>query len=497
MQDSKDLELIIKSQIPIVVIETYEESRALELLNRIAIKNAQLLQAWSITDGLRPVGLSLAAHEETIVEPEEALKAIKASKAPTIYALCDLHPFLTEDNPKNIRYLKDIALAYTHTAKTIVLISHEIILPPELKRYTAHFQLALPDDEQIMGIIRDEAKCWSDANHNARVKTDNVTLGKIVNNLKGLTHNEVRTVVRGILQDGVIDQNDIPDVNKAKFELLDMESILSYEYNTEKFSDVGGFNALKQWMLDRKKSFMPDAGTATPAIQDAPKGILLLGVQGSGKSLAAKAVAGYWGLPLLRLDMAALYNKYIGETERNLREALKMADSLAPCVLWVDEIEKGIGDDSSDAGTSQRILGTLLTWMAERKSRVFIVATSNNIEHLPPELVRKGRFDEIFFVDLPDAAVRETIFSIHLTKRNLDVQMFDIKQLAQLTEGFSGAEIEQAIVSAIYRASANQRALDTMLVAEEIHKTRPISVVMAEQIEQLRDWAKDRTVPAN
>jgi SpoVK/Ycf46/Vps4 family AAA+-type ATPase len=499
MQDSNDLELIIKSQTPIVVIETYEEGRALELLNRIAVKNAQMLQAWSITEGLRPVGITLVQDDQqTILEPEEALKAIKNSRAPSIYVLCDMHPFLSDEHPKNIRFLKDIALTYGHTPKTIVLISHAITPPAELKHYTAHFQLSLPSDEQIMAIIREEAKLWSDANRNAKVKTDSVTLDKLVNNLRGLTHNDVRMLVRRIVNDGVIDQDDIPEVSKAKFQLLDMDGVLSFEYNTEKFSNIGGLETLKQWLLERKKIFLGDTnGNAASTEQDAPKGILLLGVQGSGKSLAAKAVAGYWGLPLLRLDMAALYNKFIGETERNLREALKMADTMAPCILWMDEIEKGIARDNSDTGTSQRILGTLLTWMAERKSKVFIVATSNNISDLPPELIRKGRLDEIFFVDLPDAAIRESIFKIHLAKRGLDANTFDTRTLAELSEGFSGAEIEQAVVSAIYRASANNIAATTELVTEEIHKTKPISVVMSEQVEQLREWAKDRTVAAN
>jgi SpoVK/Ycf46/Vps4 family AAA+-type ATPase len=223
---------------------------------------------------------------------------------------------------------------------------------------------------------------------------------------------------------------------------------------------------------------------------------LLLGVQGGGKSLAAKAVAGLWGLPLMRMDVGALYNKYHGETERNLREALKLADAMSPCVLWLDEIEKGMSQDGNDNGVSQRLLGTLLTWMAERTTRVFIVATSNDISRLPPELIRKGRLDEIFFVDLPDEAVRQDIFSIHLSKRYCDPQQFDLGQLAVATDGFSGSEIEQAIVAALYASSAETRVLDTATLLKEIAATSPLSVVMAEQITRLRLWAADRTIPA-
>jgi SpoVK/Ycf46/Vps4 family AAA+-type ATPase len=223
---------------------------------------------------------------------------------------------------------------------------------------------------------------------------------------------------------------------------------------------------------------------------------LLLGVQGGGKSLAAKAVAGLWGIALLRLDIGALYNKFHGETERNLREALKLADAMSPCVIWLDEIEKGMAQDGNDNGVSQRLLGTLLTWMAERKTKVFIVATSNDIAKLPPELIRKGRLDEIFFVDLPDVEVRKDIFIIHINKRNMVASEFDVRKLANATNGFSGSEIEQAIVAAMYTAAANAQKLTTDILLQEILNTSPLSVVMAEKIAQLRLWAADRTIPA-
>ncbi|MEJ2202280.1 MAG: AAA family ATPase, partial [Desulfuromonadaceae bacterium] len=227
-----------------------------------------------------------------------------------------------------------------------------------------------------------------------------------------------------------------------------------------------------------------------------PKGIMLLGVQGCGKSMAAKVVAGAWGVPLLRLDLGAVYNKFYGESERNIRESLQTAEALAPCVLWLDEIEKGLGTSADDGGTSKRVLGTLLTWMAERQGRVFIVATANDIQALPPELIRKGRLDEIFFVDLPDVSVRREVFTIHLQKRQLDPETFDLPALVAASAGFSGAEIEQAIVAGLYSVIGGEGQLDSALLLSELAATRPLAVVMSEQISALRAWAAGRTVPA-
>jgi SpoVK/Ycf46/Vps4 family AAA+-type ATPase len=263
--------------------------------------------------------------------------------------------------------------------------------------------------------------------------------------------------------------------------------------DTAAFADVAGLDQLKQWLARRREVFL---ATAPPAGLDPPKGVLLLGVQGAGKSLAAKAAAGTWGVPLLRLDFGTLYNKYYGESERNLREALKSAERMAPCVLWTDEIEKGISTERDEGGPARRMLGTLLTWMAERNSRVFLIATANDIQSLPPELLRKGRFDEIFFVDLPNTEARSRIFEIHLRKRGQDAGRFQLAELVELSEGYSGAEIEQAVVSALYRAHAEGKPLEAAHIASEIQATRPLSVLMAEDIVSLRAWAAERTVPA-
>lgn len=493
MQDVNELKLLVDTRIPLVVIETFEEKKALDVLIQVASKHGRDLYRWSVSDGLTQVsfGPQLVSKSAEFSAAEEVLKHIKTQYRAGIYVLCDMHPFLT-DQPQVVRLLKDIALNHFAVPHTLVFLSYQLRLPPELSRYSTSYTLTLPDDDKIMEIVREEAKDWSERHANARVKTDNITLQKLVDNLQGLSASDVRRLVRSaIWNDGAITDDDLPRINKAKFALLDMEGVISFEQQTESFSQVGGLSNLKRWLHTRREAFTDEASKL-----DRPKGILLLGIQGGGKSLAAKAVAGMWGLPLMRMDVGALYNKFHGETERNLREALKLADAMAPCVLWFDEIEKGMAQDSNDNGVSQRLLGTLLTWMAERRTKVFIVATSNNISQLPPELIRKGRLDEIFFVDLPDQTVRKDIFAIHLRKRDCKEDLFNLEQLATAAQGFSGSEIEQVIIAALYSTSAEDKPLTTELLLREIAATSPLSIVMAEQITQLRLWAADRTVPA-
>lgn len=493
MQDVNELKLLLDSRIPLVVMETFEEKKALDVLMRVADKHGRDLHRWSVTDGLTRInfGPQLVPKGSELNNVEAALSHIKTQTQPGIYALCDIHPFL-ESQPQVVRLLKDIALNHFAMPHTLVFLSYQLRLPPELSRYSTSYSLSLPSDDKIMEIIREEAKDWSDRHAGARVKTDNITLKKLLNNLQGLSVSDVRRLVRiAIWSDGELSEMDVHAINKAKFALLNMEGVMSFEPDLQNFDQVGGLSNLKRWLLSRREAFVADDSAL-----DMPKGILLLGVQGGGKSLAAKAVAGLWGLALLRLDIGALYNKFHGETERNLREALKLADAMSPCVLWLDEIEKGMAQDGNDNGVSQRLLGTLLTWMAERRTKVFIVATSNDISRLPPELIRKGRLDEIFFVDLPELEVRKDIFAIHLNKRNLLASEFDLAKLANASQGFSGSEIEQAVVAAMYTAAANGQRMNTETLLQELHSTSPLSVVMAEQIAQLRLWAADRTIPA-
>ena len=490
--DIHDLGLVLDSKVKLVLIESWDERRVLETLTGLAVRRGLSLFTWSITAGLRRgdfVGEAFA--ESNSQEPEAALRLIKADPQASLYVMCDLHPFL-DDNPKLVRLLKEVAMADAAHAPTLVLVSHACKLPPEVQRYAARFNLALPGEDELLAIVREEAARWSERNRNRRVRTDNRTLQQVVKNLRGMSHAEARLLARNLIcDDGAITQEDLPELNKTKFELLDLDGVLSYEHDTARFADVGGLANLKRWLGERQHMFFAGQGV------DIPKGMLLVGVQGSGKSLAAKAVAGLWGLPLLRLDFGCLYNKFFGETERNLREALALAEQMSPCVLWVDEIEKGLASGDQDGGVSQRVLGTLLTWMAERKSSVFMVATANVIDRLPPELVRKGRFDELFFVDLPEPEIRAEIFRIHLQRRELEPSAFDLVQLAAASDGFSGAEIEQVVVSALYAAQAQQQAVDNGTLLRGIQATSPLSVIMAERLAELRAWARGRTVSAN
>lgn len=493
MQETSDINQIMDASIPLVVIETYEEKKAEDLLLRVARQREARLARWSLTDGLSTLGFGpqLAAKETRLNEPVELLRHIKTANEACIYILCDFHPFLS-DQPEVVRLIKDIALNHLAVPNTLIFLSYRLALPKELSRYASTFTMALPNDEHIMQVVREEARRWSQKHGDTRIRTDNITLKKLVASLQGMSASDIQRLVRAaIWDDGAISLDDLPKLNRSKFQMLDLEGIVSFEQEVDSFASVGGLHNLKQWLEYRR-----DAFTSSDHVADRPKGVLLLGVQGGGKSLAAKAIAGMWGLALLRLDMAALYNKYIGETERNLRKALQLADAMSPCVLWMDEIEKAMSPDGGDSGVAQRLLGTLLTWMAERPSRVFIVATSNDISRLPPELIRKGRMDEIFFVDLPNAQVRQDIFTIHLQKRSLNPNDFDLEQLAVASTGFNGAEIEQAIVAGLFQAGTEARALDTSALLAACANTSPLSVVMAEQIAGLRSWAADRTVPA-
>jgi len=489
MSDLKDLELILQSSTPLVLVETHEERRVVGLFKRLMITLNKPLFSWSVTEGLQRIDMDLGIQKHN-AEPEKILRQIKSTNVSGIYLLLDFHPYL--DEHINQRLLKEIAQNFVNNGHHIVLISPELELADDLQRYTAVFRLAMPDNDKLLAIIKETASVWSMQNNKKKVKTDSKTLERLVKNLSGLSETDVRRLARKVIfDDGAITEDDLPAVMKAKYELLGRDGVLSFEYETERFADVGGMLELKRWLDIRKKVFFDNDSKLKP-----PKGIMLLGVQGCGKSLMAKSVAGLFGTPLLRLDFGAIYNKFFGESEKNLRQSLATAELMSPCVLWVDEIEKGLATGENDGGTSRRILGTLLTWMSDNKAPVFVVATANSIDQLPPELIRKGRFDEIFFVDLPALDVRSDILKIHVEKRKLFLRDEDYLHLAGLAEGFAGAELEQVVVSALYSAHAAQKTLMADMIAEEITRTRPLSVVMEEKINALRAWAADRTVPA-
>ena len=493
MDGRRDLEIILRSRTPIVIIETRDEARILELLQSITIAGAvreyMPLFRWTVTDGLQRIDIALEPQPLNS-EPGDVLKHIRAVTKPGIYVLLDFHPFL--EDPVHVRLIKDICIRYREIPRQIVLISHTVKLPSELDSFSARFDMALPTEKERRKIVQRVADEYTNEHPGSRVKADSRAYEMLIRNLAGLTYSDTEQLARNaVFIDGAITKSDLPGVMQAKYELLNRGGALQFEYDTAKFSDVGGLLRLKDWLSRRKSVFRGDESAAH---LDSPKGILLLGVQGCGKSLAAKATAGIFGVPLLRLDFGAIYDKYHGETERKLRESLKTADVMSPCVLWIDEIEKGIAGRGGETGTTQRVLGTFLTWMAEKNSQVFVVATANDISALPPELVRKGRFDEIFFVDLPGKKVRASILAIHLTRRDQNLSNFEIEPLAEAMQGFSGAEIEQAVVAAFYAAHALKEDLKTRHILHEVEQTRPLSVVMREQIHAMRTWADGRTV---
>jgi SpoVK/Ycf46/Vps4 family AAA+-type ATPase len=494
----RELEALLRSRVPLIVIETRDEARALQLLtalcSRLTAGTHTPLFQWTVTDGLRRLDIDLGGAQRHNAEPPEVLKSIRASDKAGIYVLLDFHPFLPD--PIHVRLLKDICQNYSKVARTVVLLSHEVVLPRELEHFAARFKLAFPDRGERQMIVEQVASEWTKTT-GGRVKVDRKSLELLVENLAGLSTGDTERLARqAIFDDGALQLTDLPAVMQAKYELLNRSGVLAFEYDTAKFADLGGMTRLKEWLKQRRPAFDGSSTTAAARL-DPPKGLLLLGVQGCGKSVAARAAAGIFGVPLLRLDFASIHNKYIGESERNLRETLATADVMAPCVLWIDEIEKGISTGEGDSGTSRRLLGTFLTWLADKKSKVFVVATANDISALPPELIRKGRFDEIFFVDLPNAAVRATILTIHSQKRGVTLSDTHVGQLAQACDGFSGAEIEQAIVSAVYSAHATDETVNAAHVLQEIKATRPLSIVMSERIGELRAWATERTVSAD
>jgi hypothetical protein len=488
--DLHDLELLLRTHTPIVLIESVEEPRVLTLFAGLAVRLAEPAYRWSLTDGLRRLDLD-ADGEQRLTEPTQLLRYVRSGGGRGLYLLLDFHPFLTD--PLNLRLIKEIAQGHAELPRTLVLVSHALEVPGELRHLCARFELRLPDRNRILALIREEAQAWRQGGARPGLRAAREAVDQLSRNLIGVTESDARRLIRNAIRnDGAITAEDVEEVKRAKYELLSPEGIITYEYDTRSFADLAGLANLKAWVDRRRGPFLDPARS-----RDHPKGIVLLGVQGGGKSLAAKAVAGRLGVPLLRLDFGALYDKYIGETEKNLRRALATADLMEPCCLWMDEVEKGVSTGSEDDGVGRRVLGTLLTWMAERRSRVFLVATANDVSRLPPELIRKGRVDEVFFIDLPDAEVRAEIFAIHLRGRGLEPADFDLGRLARASEGFTGAGIEQAVVSALYAGEAETRPPDTESLLAELDRTQPLSVLMKGPIQALRAWAQGRTVPAH
>ena len=483
------LERLARANCPMVVSECADLDWIETLATRLGDTLERPAFRWSLAGGLVPLCLK-GAGNASLRKPADVITYLGGQNSiPSIVVLTDIAAALDSDEIQSA--LRDLARDVDKHGHLLILTTFGEALPAALRPYASPYDPGLPNSDQLREVIVEEANFWGTRNHK-RVKASRTAIDAVVRIVLGLTRAEARKIIRIAIADGVLDDADLPGLLAGKHEILSAGGVLSFEPHSEKLANVAGMGQLKSWLELRKLPFLADRA---PKGLDRPKGLLLLGVQGAGKSLSAKAVAGTWGVPLLKLDMGALYNKYHGETERNLRDSLRAADVMAPCVLWIDEIEKGLAGDSED-GLSRRVMGTLLTWMAERKSRTFLVATANDISLLPPELLRKGRFDEIFFVDLPNAQVRSDAFGIHLKRREFDPSAFDLGMLSEVTEGFTGAEIEQVVVSGAYAAVAASGDLTTDLLIHSAKSTVPLSVTRRGDLLALREWARERTVPA-
>lgn len=464
-----------------------------ELLRDVAAELSVPLFVWSVTTGLaRKGGAPIYGTDD----PEQALTNIALLQGDALFLLKDFARYC--ENDRVCRRLRELAESFRNARRSIVLSGASLKLPPELGEVAAPFRLSMPDAAELLPVVKDVLSHMS-REKRLPVELDVAAMQQLAHNLMGLTRDEAsRTLTLCLLARRKADAQLLHDVLEEKRKSLRQEGLLEYVRQDTSFSDVAGLSHLKTWLQKRR-------GALTAEGQrfglEPPKGILITGVQGCGKSLAAKAVAGEWSFDLARLDAGTLYDKYIGESERRLRKTLELAQQLAPLVLWIDEMEKGFaaaaGSGDVDAGLSQRILATFLTWLQDRQSGVFITATSNNISALPPELLRKGRFDEIFFVDLPVPETRAALFALHLKKRGRDPSAFDLGKLAAASEGFSGAEIEQSIVSGLYTAFSAKQQLSTDVLVAELRGTQPLSVTRAEEIQALREWARERAVPAD
>ncbi|WP_448630681.1 AAA family ATPase [Cellulomonas soli] len=488
LQSAHDLQVLLASRVPLVVLETRDEARALALVadaTRLA-PAPQPVFRWTVTEGLGRIDVDLGPAQRFNTDPLEVLRTVRVTDLPGVYVLVDFHPFLTD--PVAVRLLKDIAQGHGAVPRTVVLLSHAVDVPAELEHLVARVQVSVPDRATRAAVV-DRAVAERAQSQGGFVPVDPRARELLVENLGGLSLSEAERLARGAVADGALAADDLPVVMQAKYALLARGGVLGYEHDVPAITDVGGMERLIHWLGLRRVAF---DGTA-PGLEP-PRGVLLVGVQGCGKSMAAKAAAGVFGVPLLHLDLAAVHNKYVGESERILRETLATAEVLSPCVLWIDEIEKAMAED--EEGATRRVLGTFLTWLAERRAPVFVVATANDVTSLPPELVRKGRFDELFFVDLPDDAARRHILTVHAARRGLGLHPQDAAVLAAAADGYSGAELEHAVVSAGYTALGTGARVTAAHVLDELRATRPLSVVMAERIAALRAWAAGRTVPA-
>jgi SpoVK/Ycf46/Vps4 family AAA+-type ATPase len=515
------LKVLLDSSTPIVAIETVEEVRAVRLVRAACAALNLATFEWTIASGLVRCGSDVgevvpdtresasgygAAVQQALAnskaiynsqEPAQMLANLEGISIGAAFILKDLHRHM--DEPVVVRRLRDVGQKFSENRRTIILTSPKIEIPAELRGLVEFLDLPLPDRRRLRQII-DEVVVRISKNHTLQRKLDSKGYDELVESLRGLTEEEAeRALSQALVARYALCPEIASDVLETKKSLLRRSEMLEFVESSEAFSSVGGMDNLKHWLAQRRGSW---EDSAREFGLEPPHGVIILGVQGCGKSLCAQAVAGEWKLPLVKFDTAAVYDKYIGETEKRIRRVFEVAEGLAPCVLWIDELEKifaGRGPDSAsvDAGVSSRLLASFLSWMQDHKAPVFVAATCNNVSALPPELIRKGRFDELFFVDLPNQAERRQVFSIQLTRRKRNPGDFDLDQIDVAANGYSGAEIDAAVQAALYAAFSQKKPLTTEFLVEALAQTVPLSITRAEEIRALREWARTRAVPAS
>lgn len=485
-----DLKTLILSFHPVIVIETVEEERVQSLLVTVADQAMQPLFEWSVTRGLMQT--SDHALIGQTADPLPLLRHLSGLTVTGIFLLKDFAKHL--EDAKLARQFREVAWTYSKRRSTLVLSGTDVQLPTEIEQEAVRYKLQLPDRDELrrtMSTVLESLK----TERKIEVRFTHEEREEFLQVLQGMTLHQARQAVAyTVLEEKTLTGDAIQVVINQKAQMVREGGLLEYYPVTDNRYQLGGFANLKSWLQRAHMGFGQEAQALnlTP-----PRGILIVGVPGCGKSLSAKVIAREWKLPLLKLDAGRLLDKYIGESEKNFRKAIAMAEAMAPVVLWIDEIEKALvstGGGDADGGLSRRLFGAFLTWLQEKRQEVFVVATANDLTILPPELLRKGRFDEIFFVDLPNPEEREAILTIHLTLRKQDPARFGLPQIIAACDGFSGAEIEQALVASLYRSLSQKRALDTELVLEEIRQTIPLSVTRREDVEHLRQMAQGRFV---
>ncbi|MGP1347588.1 MAG: AAA family ATPase [Phycisphaerales bacterium] len=494
--DAKQIKRLLRAGHTCISIVTHEELHVARLVRDLLLDQGKKVYFWSAVRGVYNPMIERAEGMKDTTPAAAGLFWIARQEEPVSLVALDLSDHFGE--ALVVRAARELVQIMDERGGHLVMVDHSSELPAAIEMLATRHEAALPDEEELDAIARRVLQEHRRRSPTMEFELTQRQLDSIVRNLRGLTRRQAEHAIRAtVVDDNRFDASDVNVVLEVKRRLMASSGALSAVDAPADLSQIAGLRTLKRWLDRRRRAFDDDAKRFGI---DPPRGVLMLGVQGTGKSLTAKAIAAAWARPLLRLDAGALYSRYVGDSEANLRRALRQVESMAPCILWIDEIEKAFasaGSASNDGGLSRRMFGALLTWMQEHREPVFLVATANDINALPPELLRKGRFDEIFFVDLPSEEVRRAVLEIHLKKRGQDPGAVDVGALAAASEGFSPAELEQAVVSALHDSFATGKPVTTEMILEVVRSSPPLSVTAAERVSALREWAEGRCVPAD